>query len=176
MIRSIADYLIAVLDGMSDLESIDLILRGAVSLGIVSMQSYPFIEVVISDEDEDPEQPEMTGALFQQVYTGSITVYVQLTEFSGGDHIENVGQTRIRNVQSYDDVQDLMVPIILELQKCDHQSLGDLTVNPASENEVVKQFTVIGPRVYGIRADARTNNWDNFGTIPFEVETIRTRL
>jgi hypothetical protein len=38
---------------------------------------------------------------------------------------------------------------------------------------VVTAFRVTGPRLFGLDGDARTNNFENIGSIPFVVETER---
>lgn len=168
--RAIADYIIEVLGNVDALNDIAVFIRGGLPSGMIPQDKYPFCEVIVAEETPDAEQAELTGGYYVQVYTGIVTASVLLTEISPGDWLEPVGEREAR-VPSYDLVEEYVYAIMAELQKCEHRDMGALTLN----HESVTHFALIGPRIYGIDRDARTNSWENFGSVPFEVQTIRSR-
>jgi len=165
--RAIADYIIETLGGANGLDGIRVFIRGALPSGMIPQDKYPFCEVIVAEE---VEEEEMTGNYYQQAYTGIITVTILLTQLAGGDWLEIIGE-RCARVPSYDLVEEYVYAMMAELQKSDHKSLGNLTMN----DEAVTHFSIVGPRVYGLDQGARANSWENFGSIPFEVRTQRRR-
>lgn len=169
MKRDIADYIIDALVDDSNLTEIVKFVRGSLPGGMVQQHNFPYIEVMVAEESPLAGQEELTGGYYQQIYTGLVMVSVLLTKFAGGDWWEETGE-RTARVFSYDKVDEFVDAILEELQKCARTSMGDLTDD---DGEVVTDFTVTGPRLYGLDQDARTNNWENRGAIPFEVTTAR---
>lgn len=168
--RAIADYLIETLGNVDALNDIKVFIRGGLPSGMIPQEKYPFCEVIVAEETPDAEQPELTGE-YIQIYTGIITVSILLTEISPGDWLEPVGEREAR-VPSYDLVEEYIYAIMAELQKCEHKDMGALVLN----GEYVSKFYLTGPRIYGIDRDARTNSWENFGSVPFEVQTGRRKI
>jgi hypothetical protein len=169
MSQAIADYIIDVL-GSTDgpLDEVKLFVRGALGPGQIPQDHYPFCEIFVAEELEGPE---MTGVYYGQTYTGVITFTVTLAHETSADQLVKIGE-RVAHVPSYDMVKELVHAAIFELQKEEHRDMGSLGV----VDEVVIQFTVSGPRIFGIDRELRSNNWANFGVFPFEVETERQRL
>jgi len=168
MSQAIADYIIGVLGNTSGpLDAIRLFIRGALVPGQIPQENYPFCEVFVAEEIEGVE---MTGVYYGQTYTGVITFTVTMAHETSADQLVKVGE-RVAHVRSYDLVKELVHAAEFELQREAHRDMGSLSV----VDEVVIQFTVSGPRVFGIDRELRSNNWENFGVFPFEVETERQR-
>jgi hypothetical protein len=169
MSQAIADYIIDVLGNTpGPLDAIKVFIRGALPSGLIRDDQYPLSEVIVTEEIEGVE---MTGVEYGQTYMGVITFAVTLAREAGADQFVKIGE-RVVRVPSYDLVKELIHAAVFELQKRDHRDMGSLSV----ADEVVIQFTVTGPRIFGIDRELRSNNWENFGVIPFEVETERVRL
>lgn len=176
--RAIADYIITALkavvglNGASGLPGIQVFIRGAFPPGgiAVPQQHYPYCEVFVATEDEFGDQPEETGGYYNQIYNGLVTTAVLLTDLALGDWIDVV-ESRVQTLESYDQIEEYIYYIMAELQKCEHRDMGGLELN----DEAVTQFTITGPRVYGFDLLERTNTWENFGSVPFEVVTVRQR-
>lgn len=164
MKRAIADYLQGALASADSLNAVKLFIRGGTPMPVPS-DHWPFIEIIIGQEDEGDE---MTGNEYSQVYVGLLTVNVQLTAQASADWLAPISD-RYVTLPSYDQVEELVTSVLEELQKAEHRDLGGLIVG----DEAVTSFRLTGPRVYGLDQDARTNNYENFGSIPFEVETER---
>jgi hypothetical protein len=163
--RDIADAVIAILDGLDKLSEIKLFIRGGVPVP-VPIDKHPFIEVEIGEE-----QPvgKYTGELEEQNYIGLITVN---TLAKRGDWLHPIS-SRVACIPSYDQVEEFTQAILFELQKDDHKSLGDLRCTSEDGTvEVVTNLEMIGPRIYGL--DDRTENYTNFGSLPFQVTTERS--
>lgn len=168
MKTSIADYIIDTLADVGDLDTIKSFVRGALPPGMVPNELYPSIEVMVAGEAPEPGFEELTGGYYRQVYTGLITVAEWLVHSAGGDFLDKIRE-RIFRVISYDLVDEVIGYTMTELQKCEHRSMGDLVIG----DEAVINFSLSGQRIYGLDKDARTNNWENFGSIVFTVQTIR---
>lgn len=162
--REIADYIISALCACRDLDAVKLFIRGGSPMPVQS-NLYPFAEVIIGEEAEGEE---MTGGTYGQTYVGLITFNVEVAQNANGDWLEMTGDRRA-TLPSYDAVEELVHYARGELQSVAHRSMGDLTIH----QEQVIRFSLTGPRVYGVEPSARTNNWSNFGSISFEVETER---
>lgn len=164
--REIQDAIRDRLKAASTLDAIKVFVRGYAVKPMTNDQ-YPFCEIIIGDEDG---VEDYSGGVLERSYNGLITFSTQ----SIGD-LFSVSD-REANVDSYDAVEELIVYASIELQKETHQSLGDLTttltVGTTTITDVVKRFYLGGPITYGI--DDRGNNYENYGTIPFIVETERT--
>jgi hypothetical protein len=168
--QEIADYIIDTLAEVgSPLDEIRLFLRGSLPTGLIPQDLFPYIEVAVYQDDPDPDMEELTGNVLKQVYQGAIIINVLLTEFAGGDWFTPSGEERKGHVFSYTKVDEYAAAIISELGKCEHKDMGTLT----DGNEQVWLFKLIGPRMYGLDRDARTNDWENRGLLPFTVETDR---
>jgi hypothetical protein len=169
MSQAIADYIIEVLGSTTGpLDEVKLFVRGAFPSGMVRQDHYPMIEVFVGTELEGPEG---TGGHYEQTYVGVIAVSITLAHgVSGGDQIVKIGE-RVAHVPSYDLAKSLVHAIEFELQKHIHRDMSSLGV----VDEVVIRFTVSAPRELGMDRELRSNNWDNFALIPFEVETERRR-
>lgn len=168
MKRAIADYIIDVLRSNDLLNEIAVFIRGAFPPGMIPQELYPFVEVFIGSEVEDTR---FTGAVYEQTYTGIVTVSMLATELASGDWVERESE-RFARVPSYDKVEEFVYAIMRELQKSEHLDMASLSLN----DEVVIQFALTGERIYGIDRDVRSNSWENFGSVPFTVETQRQRL
>jgi hypothetical protein len=168
--RDIADYVIAALAANHGLDAMRLFIRGGAPMPVPS-DLHPYTEVEIGEE-----QPvgEYTGGVFTQTYIGLITVNTLAEQ---GDWLEVTGD-RIARVKSYDAVEELVHAVIVELQRDMHRSLGNLSSTYIGGGntvvEVVTQFSLSTSqaRIYGL--DNRADNFTNFGSIPFEVETQRS--
>jgi len=167
MSQAIADYIINALGNTpGPLDEVKLFVRGVFPPAMMRQDHYPLVEVLVAEELEGPEG---TGSYYDQTYTGVIAVSITLAR-EGTDQIVMIGE-RVAHVPSYDWAKSLAHAVVFELQKHEHRDMGSLVV----VDEVVIQFTVSGPRILGIDRELRTNNWDNFALIPFEVETERRR-
>jgi len=169
--RAIEDYIIATLKAVTGLDDIGVWIRGALPPGISVPQDYfPHGEVWIATEDEFEPFPELTGGLYNTIYDGIINVSVLLTDTANADWIDVV-ESRVLTLPSYDRVEEYVYYIMSELQKCEHKDLGTLVLN----DEAAVELTIVGPRIYGFDRNERTNPWENFGSVPFQVETMRRR-
>lgn len=162
--RGMADYIISALSANRNLDAVKLYIRGGSPMA-VPLHLYPFCEVIIGEESEGEE---MTGGVYGQTYAGLITFNVEVAQLANGDWLEMTGDRRA-TLPSYDLVEELVHYAREELQAVAHRAMGDLTVH----QEQVIRFSLTSPRIYGTEPDARTNNYTNFGSIPFEVETER---
>jgi hypothetical protein len=162
--RALADYIIDALADCADLDVVKLFIRGGTPMPVPQHQ-YPFSEVIIGQEDEGDD---MTGNVYGQTYVGLITFNVQLAQTATGDWLNQTGDRRAV-LPSYDAVEELVHYAREELQHEAHCEMGGLTVGA----EKVTKFALTGPRVYGLEAGARPDNYTNFGSIPFVVETER---
>jgi len=167
IIDAIIDYIIDTLMDVADLDDIAVFVRGILPPNMVPQNLYPFCEVFIAEETQDPTMPELSGGVFQQVYTGLLT-FNELVTRTGGDWLDQYDERKAR-VRSYDDVRRYVQAAKQELEKCEHRSLGDLTLG----SEVVYQFDITDPRIYGLDENQRVNSWENFGSLPFKVSTER---
>ena len=173
MITAAANALIDILIAKTSLSSINLFVRGG--MPIPPLQSkYPFVEVLISEETP---VDELTGGVSKRTYVGLITVTGLFQQTSEADWIDPYNsEPRRAAVTSYDVIKHLVMLIQVELEKESHHSLSNLTTTVTLSDqtivEVVTAFRLEGAIVYGL--DDRQNNYENFGSIPFVVETQRT--
>lgn len=165
MKREIADKLIAIMADVDDLDQIKAFVRG-VPYPPPRAHLWPFAEVVVT-EDEDAGYA--SGNTYFRTYKGFIQFNVMLADFQEL-------RDRVLAVPSYDLVEDLVDAAVTEFRKVASSSvpvpywrtLEDL----AAGDEVVKKFDVTSPRQYGIeRKDERRDNFNNYGVVPFTVET-----
>lgn len=164
---AILDYIIGALaDARGPLDEIKLFIRGGaphpVDLGL-----HPFVEVEIAEEGEGGES---TGGEYGQTYVGLITLTVSVENVAGGDWLMMLDDRKAA-VPSADKLDELVTAMLHELQKAEHRDMGGLTYSSTDANEQVTDFYITGPRVYGL--DDRTNNYANFASIPFVVNTDR---
>lgn len=171
--RAIEDYIIDTLNAVIGLKGIKFWLRGALPSGIgpVALDYYPYGEVWIATEDEFAPDPEWTGGRYNQLYDGIINVSLLLVDTSGVNDWTDVIAARKLTLPSYDQLEEYVYYIMAELQKCEHKDLGTLVLN----DEAAEEFTVVGPRIYGFDRNERTNTWEQFGSVPFQVSSVRTR-
>lgn len=168
MSQAIADYIIEVLGNtQGPLDAIKIFVRGALGPGQIPQDHYPFCEVFVGEEIEGPEG---TGVYYGQVYPGQLVFFITLANETSADQLVKIGE-RIVHVPSYDIAKEFVHAAVFELQKGEHRDMGNLRIG----DEAVVQFTVSGPRILGIDRDLRSNNWDNFAIVPFEVRTDRIR-
>ena len=173
MIDEIATAVIAALEGNAALDEIQLFIDGGMPMP-VPQDKHPFVEVIIGEENPDDE---LTGGLSTRTYRGLITISMQLTQNANADWIDPVAEyPRRARVGSYRLVKRLVMVIQIELQRENHRDLDSLatliTLGDLDVNEAVKAFRLDGPITYGL--DDRTNNYENYGSIPVVVETERT--
>jgi hypothetical protein len=169
MKRAIADKLIAVMKAEPNLNGVKLFVRGPAPTS-PSLEMYPFAEVIVASEEDESE---MTGRTFDNVYTGLITFSAQLASAGLGDWIQPVAD-RVLTIPSYDQIEELIEAAKLKLRQPAYADLEALTVTDGAASEVVKAFALGGPREFGLDKDERTNTFENFGVIPFSVETLIT--
>lgn len=166
-IDSAIDYIIDALMDVADLDDIAVFVRGTLPPNMVPQELYPFCELFIAEETEDPDMPELTGGTFQAVYNGIVT-FNELVTRTGGDWLDRFDERKAR-VRSYDNVRRYVTAAKQELEKCEHRDLGELTV----DDEAVYLFVITSPRIYGLDQNTRVNSWENFGSLPFKVYTVR---
>lgn len=172
MVNAIADAVLDILEDDAELDGVNLFVRGGVPLPL-PIDRYPFCEVIIGQET--PEAP-LTGELYMCQYHGLVTFTANLAAQSQADYLlASTTDERRAHVASYDLIKALVMAAQLELQRHDNHSLSDLqttkTLGLLTIDEVVTEFYLDGTIVYGL--DNRTNNYENFGSIPFTVETRR---
>jgi hypothetical protein len=172
MVNAIADALLDALEANSALDEVQLFIRGGAPLPL-PVDRYPFVEVLIGQET--PEEP-LTGELYTCLYHGLVTFTANLAAQSLADWlVDSTTDDRRATVTSYDLIKRLVMTAQLELQRHVHHALGSLqttqTIGAQTIDELVAQFFLDGPILYGL--DNRTNNYENFGSIPFTVETRR---
>lgn len=171
MVNAIADAVIDALEANRELDGVKLFIRGGTPLP-VPQDKHPFSEVIIGEEN--PDTP-MTGGMYACQYRGLITFTAQLTTQANADWLE-VFSDRRAHVRSYDLIKRLVMAAQAELQREVHQSLDDLRTTIAlgtqTITEAVVQLVLDGPILYG--TEDRTDNYENFGSLPFRVDTERT--
>ncbi len=171
MVNAIADAVIDALEANRELDGVKLFIRGGIPLP-VPQDKHPFSEVIIGEEN--PDTP-MTGGMYACQYRGLITFTAQLTTQGKADWLD-ISSDRRAHVRSYDLIKRLVMVSQAELQREVHQSLDDLrttiTLGVQTITEAVVQFSIEGPVIYG--TEDRTDNYENFGSLPFVVDTERT--
>lgn len=165
--RAMADYIQAALAGRAELDAIKLFIRGPAPMAI-SSDLHPYVEIFIATES--PVE-DLTGGVTIREYAGLISLSVQLTAQATADWLTPITDRYLAQ-PSYDLVEELISHIMRELQKGEHHDMGGLTVtNADGSQETVTSFELADAVTYGI--EDRTNNYDNFGSVPFKVETQR---
>lgn len=121
---------------------------------------YPFAVIVVTGDDE---ATRLTGDLTVTAYSGAISINVR-----GRDVPEPVD--READIDSYTDVVTLVSAIKRLFTKPENRTLQELT-DPDGQWAVVEMFIADGGGVvYGYATpDERTNNYENYGIIPFIV-------
>lgn len=170
VITALADAIIDILQADSGLDRVPLFIRGGTP-SPVPQDFHPFCEVIIGEEAPDTDY---SGAVYQQTYTGIVTFTCQ--QFGNSDWLDTV-QDRKAHVASYDIIAQLLSEAVIELQRDDWTSLDNLVItntfaSGVALTETVSRFYLTGPRVYGL--EQRENNYQNFGSVAFIVETDRT--
>lgn len=161
MVDSIEDYIADALVDVSALDDVQVFIKGGLSPSImVPQDKYPFSEVMCA---RAVNYGELTGNYYEDRYIGIVTFSVLLTQQANADWLDT---GRIIELASYVQVRTLVHAAIDELRKTEHRDLGELT----TDSGVVTRFGITEP-TYGYDVDVRTNNWMNWGSIPFEVET-----
>lgn len=164
MVDEIENYLIDTLEDLAALDGVKIFVKGGLPPNIaIPQQFYPFSEVFCG---RSTELGELTGGMFEDQYAGIVTFSVLTIESSLADLAARDAGSRRVELGSYTQVRTLVNAAIQELRKEAHRDLGAL----ATSNEQVVQFWVTEP-TYGLDLDTRTNNWSNFGSIPFVVDT-----
>lgn len=173
MIDAIAVAVIDALSANHSLDAIKLFIDGGTPMP-VPQDKHPFVEVIIGEETP---VDELTGGVSERSYRGLLTFTAQLTQTARADWLDPVeGDARRARVGSYSLIKRLVMTAQVELQREVHQDLGELItaidVDALTVREAVTAFRLDGSIVYGL--DDRANNYENFGSIPFVVETERT--
>lgn len=172
MVDALAD---AILDALADdvhLADVQLFIRGGTPMPVPQDQ-HPYVEALVG---EDVLGDELTGGVSRLTYRGLITASAQLAQ-SAADWLEPLdGDARRARVPSYDLIKRLMMLMQVELQRAEYADLNGLIttmeIGEQTVREAVTAFRLDGSIVYGL--DDRTNNYENFGSIGFVVETERT--
>jgi len=166
MVEAIENYIVATLQDVTGLDDVKVFIKGGLPPGImVPQDKYPFSEVFCGRAANDDE---LTGNYYEDRYVGLITFSVLTTQQANADWLEMSGE-RVVELESYRQVRRLVHAAVDELRKSEHRDLGALAVGDA----VVVRFYITEP-TYGFDLNARSNNWENFGSIPFEVEVQET--
>ncbi len=173
MIDAISAALIDALIANTSLKDVKLFIDGGTPQP-VPQDKHPFVEVIIGEETP---VDELTGGVSERSYRGLLTFTAQLTQTARADWLDPVeGDARRARVGSYSLIKRLVMIAQVELQREVHQDLGELVttiaVDALTVREVVTAFRLDGSIVYGL--DERTNNYENFGSMGFVVETERT--
>ncbi len=173
MIDAIADAVIDALEANTSLQAVKLFIDGGTPMP-VPQDKQPFVEVIIGEETP---VGDMTGGVSEQSYRGLLTFTAKFTQTASADWLDPVeGDARRARVASYGLIKRLVMIAQIELQREVHQDLGGLAtkidLDAQTVTEVVTAFRLDGPIVYGL--DDRTNNYENFGSIGFVVETERS--
>ena len=168
-ITALADAVIDILQECDGLSGVNLFIRGGTPMP-VPQDYHPFCEVIIGEESPDTDY---SGAVYQQTYTGIITFTCQ--QFSDSDWLDTV-QNKRAHVGSYDVIANLLTEAVIELQRDDWTSLNNLIITNTFDSgvtltETVTRFYLTGPRVFGM--EQRHNNYQNFGSVAFVIETDR---
>jgi len=167
MKRAIADKLIALMKAEPNLNGVNLFVRGPAPMP-PPLNLYPFSEVIIASEDDEDE---MTGRTFGNQYSGIITFSAQLASAGSGDWLEPIVD-RVLTLPSYDQIEELVEAAKLKLRQLAYGDLEGLAVTDGAASEVVQSFSLGEPRTFGLDKDERTNTFENFGVIPFSVQTL----
>lgn len=168
--RAIEDYIIDTLIAVTGLDDIKFWLRGALPSGIgpVALDYYPYGEVWIPHEGEAEPDPQWTGNYYNQLYEGAINVSLLLVDTSGVNDWADVIAARKLTLPSYDRLEEYAYYIQSELQKCEHKDLGTLVLNDEAAGELT-----ITDVAYGFDRNERVNTWEQFGSLEFQVTSVK---
>jgi PKD repeat protein len=166
---AIADYIIDALAAADSLVGINAFVRGMLYQP-AQRDAYPLCEVMVATEDEDVLY---SGGVYEQILTGVINVSIQSTSAPDRLTVTN----RKATLPSFEAVNKLVSYIIGELLRTEHHDLGglttSLTLGDVTIDDVVKEFKIGSARAYSVE-QVRDNDWENSGSIPFYVRTLRT--
>jgi hypothetical protein len=167
--RAILDYLIDVVRDSEEFDLLNLLVRGRAPVAVAS-ELYPYSEFDIATVSGGVR---WSGGVYQITYTGLINVSFQMTDTDWLE-VEN----RKATVPTMDAVEEMLLTYEFELSRLAHKDLGGLSVGPVTigdytVQEDVIQFKVEDGRAYGLDKNERTNNYENFGSLPFTVITQR---
>lgn len=166
MALAIVDRIREILDAHRPLDEVQAFVRGGAPTGGLPAHLYPFCELFLAGE-EDVE--EYTGNLTRVIYRGAITFVAQQTD----QVLQEREGERFYETPSYELISRLVHEAVRELRRCENKDLQELSAGYAGLAEEVVDFSLDGPREYGIEPGTRTNNFEQFAVIPFTVETIR---
>lgn len=147
-----------ILAAPAPLDQLKVVIRG-VAYQVPTML-YPFGQVFITGE---VTESEVTGFQKERVYSGVASIHVMQADTLS---VTN----RSADVGSYTLVQDLIDQLVELLSTPANSTLGSLIFTGGH----VTQF-LVGESVteYGIaEMEARENNYENFGTVPFLARTL----
>lgn len=167
--KAIADYIIAAMVACEDLDDIKLFVRGVAPVS-VPVNLYPYSEVTVLEEARPPRTVRSEK---DQTYRGQITFYTSIAATSGGDMLQPVTD-RVATLPNYDKVAEFVHYTRIEFDLETHANMGGLTVG----GEQVTLFMLVAPfkygmGPYGMGPNEVSNNYENFASLPFQVETVK---
>ncbi len=160
---AIADYIIASMKACTDLATIKMYVRGIAPV-TAPVNFIPYCEVIVLEEARPIRS---TRAEKGQTYKGQITFYTSISVTAGGDMLVPVD--KVVTLPNYDAVAKLVHYTRVEFDKEVHANMGELVVG----GEQVTLFSLIPTFKYGGGPNEVTNNYENFGALPFQVETVK---
>lgn len=166
MALAIVDRIREILSEHRPLDPIRAFIRGGAPVGGLPSHLYPFTELFLSSE-EDVE--EYTGRVTRVLYRGVITLVAQQT-----DQVQQERQgDRFYETPSYSMITTLTHEMVRVLRRQENLDLQELSAMYAGLYEWVVDFSLDGPREYGIEPGQRKDNFEQFAVVPFMVETHR---
>lgn len=167
-IESMENYIRDTLIATTALDDVKAFAVGDFMEGIeVPQEAYPFSTIVVGGDRPDGE---LTGGITEGRYRGFVTFIDLQTALAQADWADII-QRRVVDLPTRKRILALTKGAVDELRKCEHKDLGELIVGSV----VVTRFEIIDV-LYGAGRDRRTNNWEGFGQIIFEVETEEQNL
>jgi hypothetical protein len=127
----------------------------------VPTQDYPYAVVVVDNEETEKEY---TGNHVVRAYSGAVIINVLHQD------IPKTVTGKIARVPSYETMRDLVDAVVKLFKTTANRNLTGFTF----ENGLVQQI-IMGDELieYGITAQQeRTDNFTNYGIIPFVVKTM----
>lgn len=166
MALAIVDQIREILAAHRPLDEIKAFVRGGAPVGSLPLHLYPFVEIFLASEEDISEY---TGCLTRVLYRGAITLVAQQTD----QVVQERQGDRFYETPSYELISRLGHEVMRELRREENRDLQELSATYDALSETVVDFSLDGPREYGIEPGQRRNNFEQFAVIPFMVETHR---
>ena len=164
------DYIREQLLDVAALKQVALFLRGSYPLGNIPQDLCPYCEVYISNNpyNNNDVVTQRDGLR----YIGGLRFIDYLASNTGYSNWVNIGKGRTYDLPGYSRIVEFVTAARNELLKCEHASLGNLTV----DSEFVCEFTILQNSLgLGLDQGNRQNTWYDVGEVQFEIRAQRIK-